>query len=140
MNQSKSSIAQAAEQVIESNHVFLEALLLRNFDVLARCWEHSERTVCVHAGKPPLRGWTEIASSWSERLAVHKDNLATVSVNDVSVVVAGDTAWVTGDIDMVVGENAYASATTNIFARHGERWLMVAHHASRVTNPQTHEA
>ena len=58
-------------------------------------------------------------------------------LTDEQVVVAGDTAWVTLDENILqsagTDELSGSKATaTNVFVREGDSWLMVVHHSSPV--------
>ena len=110
---------------------------------MAHVWEQSARAVVVHPGWPMLRGWTRVAESWAA-IFRNTDYIQFV-ITDETCVVAGDTAWVTAQENILQsagGGGAPASddadlsgsraVVTNIFVRDGSQWRMVVHHASPV--------
>jgi ketosteroid isomerase-like protein len=130
-----------AAEVAAANAAFYAALEACDVDAMAGVWEHSERVVVTHPGWPMLRGWSAVAESWAS--IFRNTNFIQFVITDEQCTVAGPTAWVTAEENILQATGASSesiadSATlsgsravvTNIFVHDGTRWLMVVHHAS----------
>ncbi len=79
-----------------------------------------------------LRGWGAVAGSWFALFAGPQE-LQFILTNLVADV-AGDTAWVTLDENLLSGPTSGTVAAVNVFVRNGDDgWRMVVHHASGVS-------
>jgi len=119
-----------------ANSAFYAALETRDLDAMAEVWEHSDRIVVTHPGWPMLRGWARVAGSWD---AIFRNTgYIQFVLTDELVTVAGDTAWVTLDENILQSassdELSGSKATSvNVFVRDENEWKMVVHHASPVS-------
>jgi ketosteroid isomerase-like protein len=125
----------AVDEVHAANSAFYAALEQRDMDAMGDIWEHSDRVVVTHPGWPMLRGWAKVAGSWD---AIFRNTgYIQFVLTDEEVTVAGDTAWVTldenilqsGGDDELSGSRATA---LNVYVRGDGGWRMVVHHASPV--------
>jgi ketosteroid isomerase-like protein len=125
-------------RVRAANSAFYAALEAGDLDAMAEVWEHSDRIVVTHPGWPMLRGWARVAASWD---AIFRNTgYIQFVLTDEEVSVAGDTAWVTLDENILQSassdELSGSKATSvNVFVRDEDdasRWRMVVHHASPV--------
>lgn len=119
-----------AEAVLATNQAFYDAIEACDLDAMTALWEQSGRVSCVHPGWTILRGWEVVVESW-ERI-LHGPGQNQFILTNTSVTVAGDLAWVVLDENLVAGGRASTIASTNIFTRAGDGWLMVVHHGSPV--------
>jgi ketosteroid isomerase-like protein len=99
-----------------ANQAFYDAHEARDLDAMAAVWEHADRVVCVHPGWPILRGWEAVEDSWLRIFGGPGRNQFIVT-NDI-VTVAGDTAWVTLDENLVADG---ATGTVAADGRHATR-------------------
>jgi len=97
---------------------------------MSEAWEHSDRVSCVHPGWTVLRGWASVASSWAAMFN-GPQRLQFILTNE-SVVVHGDTAWVTIDENILDADSSATVTAINVFTLVGADWKMVAHHGSPV--------
>src|SRR3546814_17573098 len=81
-------------------------------------WEHSDRVVCTHPGWRTLHGWGAVSGSWFA-LFGGPSPLQFILTNEVAAV-AGDTAWVTVDENLIGADGGGTVAALNVF-RSGER-------------------
>lgn len=100
---------------------------------MSEAWEHSDRVVCTHPGWRTLHGWAEVSAAWFALF--HADEGLQFVLTDERVEVAGDTAWVTVEENLISGSIGAAVSALNLFVRNGERWSVVAHHGSPVAGP-----
>lgn len=120
----------AAQELLAVNQRFYDAIEASDLPAMCALWEHSERTSCVHPGWPILRGWEAVEDSW--RRIFDGPGLNQFILTNQSVSIQGDLAWVVLDENLVANGNAGTVASTNIFARHDDQWLMIVHHGSPV--------
>lgn len=114
-----------------TNQAFYEAFESRDLDAMSDCWEHSDRVVCTHPGWRTLRGWGAVSGSWFA-LFGGPSPLQFILTDEV-VAVAGDTAWVSVDENLISAEMGGGTvAALNVLVRAGGRWRLVAHHGSPV--------
>lgn len=121
---------------------FYEAFNHRDMDRMAKIWSRSPYARCIHPGWELVVGWSDIRHSWGEIFRT----LASIEfvLEDVHVEVSGDTAWVNliafVDVTTDDGDQFQASvATTNIFERVDDDWLLVLHHSSNFAEEDTEE-
>jgi ketosteroid isomerase-like protein len=94
-------------------------------------WEHSDRVACTHPGWRTLRGWASVSGSFFA-LFQGPQSLQFILTNEHAEV-AGDTAWVTLDENILSDEVGGTVAAVNVFQREvGGAWRMVVHHGSPV--------
>lgn len=122
----------AEAAVVAANAAFYDAHETRDLDRMAGIWEHSDRVVCVHPGWPILRGWTTVEESWRRIFGGPGQNQF-ILTNEI-VTVAGDTAWVTLDENLVDRTATGTIAATNVFVRSDAGWRLTVHHGSPVMN------
>lgn len=112
---------------------FYSAFEARDLDAMSRLWEHSDRIVCTHPGWASLRGWGQVAASFFA-LFQNSQHLQFILTKEAAHI-AGGVAWVSVDENILEGPNATTVAALNVFVREdGGDWLMVAHHASPVSD------
>lgn len=97
---------------------------------MSEVWEHTDRVVCTHPGWHTLHGWAEVAASWFA-LFQGPGGMQFILTGEV-VAVAGDTAWVTVDENLIAGAIGGTVSAFNLFVRTDGSWQMVAHHGSGV--------
>jgi hypothetical protein len=106
---------------------------------MSRVWEHSERVVCTHPGWATLRGWGAVSGSF---FALFQGPRALQFVlTREHVEVAGGTAWVSIDENLLGDQGGATVAGLNVFvldAASGD-WRLVAHHGSVVSAPSIPE-
>jgi ketosteroid isomerase-like protein len=117
-------------EVLAANQAFYDAHEQRDIEAMRAVWEHSDRVVCVHPGWPILRTWRHVEDSW-RRILEGPGRNQFILTNE-AVALDGDLAWVTLDENLVAVGGTGTVAATNLYARTGDRWLLVVHHGSPV--------
>jgi ketosteroid isomerase-like protein len=125
-----SSGSAEVDGVVRANGAFYDAFERGDIDAMSELWEHSDRVVCTHPGWSALRGWASVSSSWFA-LFNNGQGLQFI-VTNVQASVAGVVGWVSCDENILGATASGTVAAFNLFARDGDRWRMVAHHASPV--------
>jgi ketosteroid isomerase-like protein len=120
------------EAVLAANQAFYDAFEARDLDAMSQLWEHSDRVACTHPGWRTLRGWGAVSGSWFA-LFQNDQNLQFILTAE-QVEVAGDTAWVTVDENLIGGGVSGTIAALNVFVRRGTGWHMVVHHGAPVAD------
>ena len=119
-----------AAEVRAANRAFYEAFEQRDLDAMSDLWEHSDRVACTHPGWRTLHGWAAVSASWFAIFS-GPSPLQVILTNEV-VSVAGDTAWVTVDENLISEDGGGTVAALNLLLRAEGRWRMVAHHGGPV--------
>jgi ketosteroid isomerase-like protein len=122
----------ASEAVLAANRHYYEAFEARDLDAMSDVWEHSDRVLCTHPGWATLEGWGPVAASYFA-LFQGGQQLQFVLTRERAAV-AGETAWVSLDENLLGDQGGVTVATINIFVLdeiYG-RWRMVCHHGSVV--------
>lgn len=118
--------------LLEANLKFYEAFSTLDIDAMDRVWEPSERTRCMHPGWPLITGWEGVRQSWDN--IFNNTTMMHFIITEAQPVIHGDIGWVDcieNVTSLVDGRAAsFAARSTNIFAKSGDQWLMVHHHAS----------
>lgn len=129
---SSDSVDEAA--VRAANRAFYDAFEARDLDAMSDVWEHADRVSCTHPGWRTLHGWGAVSGSWFALFG--GPSLLQFILTNEQVSVAGDTAWVTVDENLISLDGGGTVAAMNLFVRAGDRWRCVAHHGSAVA-PQS---
>ncbi|MEL7158197.1 MAG: nuclear transport factor 2 family protein [Actinomycetota bacterium] len=117
-----------AEQVLEANMGFYLALEQGDLQAMDELWSDDDEVLCAHPGRGPLRGWPEVRQSWAAIFA--NAGNPQVIVTDAVVTVRHPLAWVTVTENLLAGGHTSVATALNMFEYDGQRWRMVAHHAS----------
>jgi ketosteroid isomerase-like protein len=121
----------AEDDVLAANRVFYAAFEALDLDAMSDLWEHSDRAACVHPGWGRLSGWGAISASFFA-LFQNGQRLQFILTNE-RVDVAGDTAWVSCDENILSEQVGGTVAALNLFTRDDTgAWRMVVHHGSSV--------
>jgi len=128
------------DAVARANQAFYAAFEARDLDTMAELWERSERATVTHPGWSTLRGWPKVLTSWE---AIFRATpYIQFFLTEQRVDVAGDTAWVTLNENILQGTGEGEStlydatvAAVNVFVRGDGGWRMVVHHGSPVSRP-----
>lgn len=119
------------QAVMAVNRRYYEAFEAKDMDAMSDLWERSDRAICTHPGWGTLEGWGPVAASFFA-LFQGGQQIQFVLTRE-SVHVAGETAWVSLDENLLGDQGGVTVATLNIFSRRdGGRWRMVCHHGSVV--------
>lgn len=121
------------DSVAAANSAFYAAFEARDLDTMSLLWEHSDRIVCTHPGWASLRGWAQVAASFFA-LFQNSQHLQFILTKERAEV-SGDVGWVSVDENILQSDSATTVSALNVFVRGAAGgWLLVAHHASPVTD------
>lgn len=140
------SLDESTEQAIQKiNTRFYDAFESLSLERMEEIWKHSEDIICVHPGWDLFAGWMAVRESWmtifqnTQRIQLLITNAKIrVFENALAVVVCIE------NIQSNVGQNEIKMGViaTNIFERQNitknnmykEKWLMIHHHGSPLSN------
>lgn len=122
------------DAVRRANRAFYDAFESLDPAQMERVWLRSARVQCTHPGWRRLSGIEAVLESWRR---IFESTLSMrFQLEDEEVSLMGDLAWVvcvehlrSQTLDGVAISRVEA---TNLFERHGDRWLLVHHHGSPV--------
>jgi ketosteroid isomerase-like protein len=125
--------AQSADlqAVHAANTAFYTALSARDVTAMAKVYAHDDFVMVVSPnGKPEGPGWPAV-EAWAKDLATLYTKLEVKPV-DPHVHINGSVAWVavTERVNFTQNNGQPVELTitaTNIFEKHGDRWLMTQH-------------
>ena len=117
-----------------ANEDFYRAFEKKDIDAMAAIWSHGIGSLCIHPGRPALKGWSDIRESWVQ-IFKHTQYLE-IDLEVISTEIQADLAYVVL-VEKVMqvsrGRRLEArSIATNMFERMGDRWYLVHHHGSPV--------
>lgn len=124
-------------EILMSNGKFYHAFERLSIDMMDNLWKHDENIICVHPGWDLLVGWLAIRESWVtifQNTKVIKFNITNTKVRILD----------SGNIGVVVCQENIESSVrqqdkigiiaTNIFERYENRWLLIHHQGSSISN------
>lgn len=118
--------------VLAANQAFYRAFERKDMAAMEAAWSKGTGSLCIHPGRPALRGWGAIGSSW-EKIFKNTSYLE-IEVEIVSTEVNGAIAYVVvlEKLFQVVGNQRIQaqSMATNIFECMAQEWYLVHHHGS----------
>jgi ketosteroid isomerase-like protein len=135
---------QAIQSINTKFYNAFESLSLESMDVV---WKHSDDIICVHPGWDLITGWMAVQESWMT-IFQNTENIQFIITNAkirvfnnvIAVVVCLEN--IQSNVNQ--GKSGMGVVTTNIFERqlaedeynseHNEKWLMIHHHGSPVSN------
>jgi len=128
-----------AEEVNKVNAEFYHAFESLSVEMMDKLWKHDEDVVCIHPGWDLFTGWLAIRESWITIFSSTEMIRFIITNTKVRIFDDKRTAVV------VCLENIETSANgqvikigviaTNVFERNElNKWLLIHHHGSSVTN------
>jgi ketosteroid isomerase-like protein len=121
-----------ADAVRRANRAFYDAFESLDRERMAEVWLRSPRVQCTHPGWQRLSGFDSVLESWAR---IFENTMSMrFTIEDESIELMGDLAWVVCT-EVIRSQTLDGPAlsrveATNVFERHGERWLLVHHHGS----------
>jgi ketosteroid isomerase-like protein len=128
------------------NTQFYRAFESLSIEMMEKMWKHDDdddNAVCIHPGWDLFTGWLAIRESW---ITIFRNTeMIKFVITNTKVRVFNSNNNNSNDIAVVVClENIESSVNgqivkmgvvaTNIFELNGERWLLIHHHGSSVSN------
>jgi ketosteroid isomerase-like protein len=127
-----------------SNLRFYKAFESLSIQKMEEVWKHSNDVICVHPGWEMFSSWTAVRESWvrifenTKMIRFLVTNLKIKVFEKIAVVICLE------NIDSTIEDGnsiRMGVIATNIFEKqnvnrnnHDNRWLMIHHHGSSVTN------
>ena len=124
----------------DAEAAFYDALERSDLDAMMQVWAEDEEIVCVHPGGPRLVGYDQVRASWVSMLQAGQR--MRVQITDLVQFVSGMVAVhsLHENLTLQSDRRSVTTATTNIYARAGDGWRMVFHHASPAQERQARPA
>ncbi len=120
------------DAVLAANAAFYDAFESQDLAAMGSVWSDDDDVVCVHPGWPRITGRELVMESWAG--IFRGPQRLQFILTDEQVTVAGDSAWVVLDENLLDGPAAGVVAAINVFARVDGQWRLVVHHGSPVPN------
>jgi ketosteroid isomerase-like protein len=127
------------EEVKKINTQFYHAFENLSIEMMERLWKHVDNAVCIHPGWDLFIGWMAIRESW---IAIFRNTEMirfTITNTKVRVFGGGNNIAVVVCLEnietLVNGQTIRVGVmATNIFEQNQNKWLLVHHHGSSVSN------
>ena len=123
-----------SDPVRRANRAFYDAFESLDPERMAEVWLRSPRVHCTHPGWKRLSGHEAVLESWARIFENTMSMRFTIEDEEISLM--GDLAWVVCT-EVIRSQTLDGPAisrveATNVFEKHGDRWLLVHHHGSPV--------
>lgn len=125
------------QALLIANQDFYRAFSQKNLDGIAAAWSKSMDCICIHPGRPALKGWEKIQESWDQ---IFKNTEAFQLATDIIAVETSDSfgyvALVERLVQTIDGRRIEVqSLATNIFQNISGNWYLVHRHSSPILPP-----
>ena len=134
ISQTKSQQTSDVERVNAVSQVFIAAIAARDIRAMDKMWAHtSYATFIGPLSTTVVVGWDGIKKAWEMRF--NQFDRVTISLAESHVRTNGKVAWAVGvEKVQLLRKNgdtlSFEAFVTNVFEKHGSRWLMISHHAT----------
>lgn len=128
----------AAVEVQKVNAEFYQAFEILSIEMMDSLWKHDEDVICIHPGWDLFTGWLAIRESWTTiflntemiRFFITNTKVRVFDNSRIAVVVCQENieSSINGQL------NRIGVIATNIFERNENRWLLIHHHGSSISN------
>jgi hypothetical protein len=124
-------------QILKSNAEFYHAFEMLSIDMMDNLWKHDETVICVHPGWELLVGWLAIRESW---LTIFQNTeMIKFNITNTKVKLSDNTGIVVCQENIESSINGQQQdrngvIATNIFERSRNRWLLIHHQGSSISN------
>ncbi|NJK41813.1 MAG: nuclear transport factor 2 family protein [Acaryochloridaceae cyanobacterium SU_2_1] len=124
------------EAILEVNAAFYQAFEKKDLVAMGQVWSQGIDSICVHPGRPALKGWQAIHDSWEKifrntaYLEIDTKVITLNLSNDLAYLVLTETILQVAQRRKQKAE----SMATNVFERMGQQWYLVNHHGSPMLN------
>ena len=128
----------AAVEVQRVNAEFYHAFEILSIEMMDSLWKHDEDVICIHPGWDLFTGWLAIRESWTTiflntemiRFFITNTKVRIFDNSRIAVVVCQENieSSINGQL------NRIGVIATNIFERNENRWLLIHHHGSSISN------
>ena len=125
-------------EILKSNSKFYHAFEDLSIVMMDNLWKHDESIICVHPRWDLLVGWLAIRESWVtifQNTKLIKFNITNTKIRifdngNIGVIVCQENieSSVNGQQDKI------GIIATNIFERYENRWLLIHHQGSSISN------
>ena len=113
--------------VLAANQAFYDAFTAGDAVAMTKAWAEEAPVACAHPGAPLLVGRANVLESWASILnAPTRPNIQCFKPH---VHLLERAAFITC-YERLGGERGAVLLATNVFAKEGDVWRMVHHHAS----------
>jgi ketosteroid isomerase-like protein len=123
--------------ILAANQDFYRAFEQQDLDAMATIWSKGTDCLCIHPGRPALRGWEQIRMAWEQ--IFQNTEMFRISTSIITAQVSGNLGYIVlvEQISQVIQgrEVTIQSMGTNIFENMAGNWYLVHHHGSPIMPP-----
>ena len=115
---------------------FIAAISARDIEAMDKLWAHkSYATFMGPLSATSVVGWDGVRKAWEMRFG--QFDRVTISLPESHVHLNGNVAWAVGvERGQLLRKNGktlgFDAFATNVFEKHGDRWLVVSHQATPI--------
>jgi ketosteroid isomerase-like protein len=120
------------QAIIAANQAFYRAFEKKDIAAMSAVWSQGSGSICIHPGRPALKGWQSIRASWEQ--IFQNTTYMEIEIEFVVTETSGNLAYAVlheNILQVVRGRRLEAQTiATNVFELMSQEWYLVHHHGS----------
>lgn len=122
------------QALLAANQAFYRAFQTKSLEAMSAIWANGINSICIHPGRPALKGWDQIRFSWDQ--IFRNMEILQLGIDVMTSEVRGTFGYVILAEKLVQGiqgqQIEVQSIATNLFENSGGSWRLLHRHASPI--------
>jgi ketosteroid isomerase-like protein len=120
--------------ILAANQDFYRAFEQRDLEAMSTLWSKGTDCLCIHPGRPALRGWDQIRMAWEQ--IFQNTEMFQISTSIITADVSGNLGYIVlvEQISQIIQgrQITIQSMGTNVFENMAGNWYLIHHHGSPI--------